>query len=202
MRKCLLDMDGVLVDFVGGACHWHGKTNPYGKPGTAGEWDVIKLIGMEPEPFWKNLGRGFWSGLDWMHDGKFILDVVEEAFGADNVCLLTSPCETDGCIDGKRDWVKAHMPSYSKRLLVGSAKEFCAGPDRLLIDDHPGNVTKFKAAGGSACLLPRPWNDLYKDAADGLIDGWLSKWIRQWKEPVRAWGVPYGPRVRAEPSLS
>lgn len=161
--QCLLDLDGVLVDFVGGACRFHGRKNPYvfDPVNTRGQWDVVGLLGMDPTEFWQGLDRYFWRSLDWMEDGREILEVVENKFGKENVCLLSLPCDTVGCCDGKREWVREHLPDYSRRLLLGSAKEFAASPERVLIDDYPSNVERFGEAGGQSLLVPRPWNVLY-----------------------------------------
>lgn len=160
--KCFLDMDGVLCDFVLAACQLHGADDPYKHDRNLGVWGFDKLIGVDTEAFWKPLGYEFWSTLPWMHDAGYILRLVERTFGKENVCLLTSPCDTAGCVEGKREWVKQNMPDYSRRLLIGSAKEFCAGPNRVLIDDYDHNVKVFRAAGGEAVLVPRKWNQGYR----------------------------------------
>ncbi len=152
---CLLDLDGVLVDFVGGALSLHGKHVPPSEV----RWDFLTQIGLEPADFWRPLGRSFWAGLPWTAEGRELLDVVEDVFGPENVCLLTSPCATPGCCEGKLDWVARELPAYRRRVLVGACKHLVAGPGKLLLDDHDANVEAFREAGGSAILVPRPWND-------------------------------------------
>lgn len=156
--KCFLDLDGVLVNFVGGACRKHRRPNPYSRPESLGEWDCVKLIGMAEDDFWRPLDFHFWRLLDWMPDGREILDLVEDTFGPSNVCLLTSPADNFGAVEGKRAWIKKHLPGYYRRTIFSSAKEFMAGPDRVLIDDYVVNVDRFTEAGGLAMLVPRPWN--------------------------------------------
>lgn len=153
--KCLLDLDGVLVDFVGGAAKLHGFD-----PALAVRWDFMADVGLTQNQFWSPLGEDFWANLPWMPDGMRILAIVEKAFGPENVCLLTSPCDTDGCMQGKLRWIRKHLPVYNRRYLMGSAKEFCASRDSLLIDDSDSNTTKFATAGGWGVLVPRPWNVL------------------------------------------
>lgn len=160
--KCFLDLDGVLVNFVGGACRHHKMPTPYTRAASLGEWDVVKLLDVSPDQFWRGMGYDFWRLLDWMPDGRDILAVVESVFGADNVCLLTSPSDNFGAVEGKRAWVKNHLPSYFDRLIVGRCKDFMAGPERVLVDDYPVNVEKFSAAGGLGLLVPRPWNNQYE----------------------------------------
>jgi len=157
MPKVLLDMDGVLVDFVGGVWkHW-GFTHEYPK----GDYDIIKATGllMSPEQFWGNLsGDDFWANLEWMPDGKEILAAIESLVPQKDICLLTSPILAPECSSGKHRWITHNAPAYKRQFLIGSAKEFCAGPDRILIDDSQSNCEKFVDAGGKAILVPRPWN--------------------------------------------
>jgi 5'(3')-deoxyribonucleotidase len=158
MKRCLLDMDGVLVDFVAGACHLFGQSNPY-VDGTFTDFYMNNAWNMTPNDFFENMGYDFWAELDWMHDGRAIFDFVDEAFGPENTCILTSPVNTWGCFDGKIAWIKRNLPkAYHRKFLVGPAKSFCAGDDRVLIDDRDENITEFIAAGGNGLLVPRPWN--------------------------------------------
>ena len=43
-------------------------------------------------------------------------------------------------------------------MIFTGAKKFIAGPGRWLIDDKDANVEAFRAAGGQAITVPRPWN--------------------------------------------
>ena len=155
-------MDGVLVDFVGGACRVHGKANPYAC-GNFNGWTILdspEFRGMSAADFWRPMGREFWAGLAWTDDGREILSIVESAFGKENICLLSSPCHTPGCMDGKLDWIKENISSYKSRFMFGNRKEFAASDRRILIDDADHNVRAFGMAGGRTVLVPRPWNDL------------------------------------------
>jgi len=178
--QSLLDMDGVLVDFVGGACRLHGRANPY----LSGyrDWLICEspeFNGMSMREFCAPMGREFWASLDWTEDGREILACVEAAFGPENVCILSAPMLTDGCIDGKRDWINKHIPQYKTRYLFGNAKHFAAAPGRFLIDDRDDNIIEYrkclyemfpmpgtiqaneallKFCDAHAILVPRPWN--------------------------------------------
>jgi 5'(3')-deoxyribonucleotidase len=159
VRQILLDMDGVIVDFVRGVCALHGKENPYLDGQNINEFGMDLIWGMSANAFWKDCGFDFWKSLEFTPEAASIISAVEGAVGKENVCLLTAPCSTAGCIDGKREWVRQNMPDYSKRLMVGSAKEFLAAPDRLLIDDRNENIWSYSGAGGRGFLFPRPWNE-------------------------------------------
>lgn len=176
--KALLDLDGVLVDFVSGAQRLHGQ--PVG-PHLITDWDFYEGWGLTPESFWAPMGEEFWAGLDWTAEGRSILAVVEAAVGRENVCLLTSPCDTPGCVEGKVRWIRRYLPEYRRRFLVGPAKEYAAGPGRVLIDDSDANVIRFSAAGGNTVLVPRPWNSFKRSAAshiDLFVKGCLDSLLR------------------------
>jgi hypothetical protein len=151
------DLDGVLADFVGGALALHGKELPRDEV----QWDFYSQIGFDgpSDPrFWGPMGHEFWAGLSVLPDGLCLLRTAERLVGAENIAFLSSPCETAGCADGKRAWVRRHFPDYARRLFLGSAKHLFAGPGKILVDDHDKNTGAFGGAGGLYVLVPRPWN--------------------------------------------
>jgi hypothetical protein len=175
-NKIFLDLDGVIADFTTGYCGVHGIPNPFTlDPTFRGDeaWDVIAQTGMSPADFWRPMGRDFWGSLQKTEEADEIVQIIDGTVGMDNTCFLTTPCLTEGCVEGKRDWVNEHYPgipilfsSAGKGSHVGP-KEFCASAGAILIDDHTPNVRKWVDAGGTGFLFPRPWNDLhpYEDLA-------------------------------------
>ena len=163
--KIFLDMDGVLVDFIKPAMAAHGiHYTMY--PVSAG-WDIIAACNilapekkMTGQQFWRKFDQKFWASLPKTDICDRLLTRVEGIVGAKNVALLTSGQWPEAAA-GKTEWVRSRLPSYFERLIIGTAKEFMAGPDRLLIDDRDKNVNDFRANGGSAILVPRPWNTMW-----------------------------------------
>lgn len=158
-NRIMLDIDGVLADFIGGAARLHRQD-----PASVRTWNFFAQWGLTVSDFWAPLGYDFWANLPLYPEAHEVVERCEKAVGAAKVCLLTSPCETAGCLDGKRDWVRRHFPQFNQRCLIGSAKQFCASPTSLLVDDHDGNCKAFMLAGGSACLFPRLWNANHSSA--------------------------------------
>lgn len=154
MRICYLDMDGVLVDFVNGALREHGHTIPAGMV----KWDFNKQLNIPDPEFWGPFGRSFWANLEWMREGQELLSELEALFTPEHIVILSTPCGTPGCAEGKLDWIKKHLPKYKRQYLFGPAKHLCASPSHILIDDYDHNVDKFRTYGGKACLVPRSWN--------------------------------------------
>jgi 5'(3')-deoxyribonucleotidase len=141
-----IDMDGVITDFMVQLQTIHPCNL---KPDT---W--LKL----PNEVWAQMGYEFWANMPWTSDGEDILKIVHAKWSLEKVYVATSPCETPGCIEGKRAWIKKHLPVVSKRLVFLNCKEALGTRGNVLIDDGDHNIEGFRAAGGSGILVPRPWN--------------------------------------------
>jgi 5'(3')-deoxyribonucleotidase len=163
-----LDLDGVLVDFVAGALVAHKQDIPR----LSMRWNFFEQYTppMTEAEFWKDLGFDFWSTLPWTPEGKNFLAGLEGVFG-DRIILLTSPADTSGAVEGKVEWVRRELPQYKKRLFVGPAKQLLAGPKKILVDDNNTNVERFRAEGGVAVLVPRPWNNSVNYCIPGTDGG-------------------------------
>jgi 5'(3')-deoxyribonucleotidase len=165
-KQCLLDLDGVLLDFVKAAHAWYGIPYEYEDyPYEVNRWDILPSgldNGMTTEQFWNGLTKNFWANVPWMYDGKQILKAVEKKFGKENVAIMTCPTLSEECSAGKHLWISENLPDYSRRFLIGPAKQFCASPDRVLVDDGNHNVEAYRLQGGPAILVPRKWNDLHQ----------------------------------------
>lgn len=111
--------------------------------------------------FWNSITRDVWASAPKSQEFDFILNRAESLVGRDNVCILTSPTIDPDSLAGKLEWIHKFLPHrLHRQFLVGPCKHFCARPDSLLIDDSDDKCDKFRAAGGHAILVPRPWNSL------------------------------------------
>lgn len=176
--RVYLDIDGVLVSFLGSLHKSLGVPYSYEDyPYERGKWNMltdIKGFSGVPTTFEQCndcCTDVFWRNLEWMHDGRDILTTVVKKFTyANEVHLLTTPMPNFGSWTGKAQWVNKHIPVFNERLIISTAsKSLLAGPDTLLIDDRDKNVEEFIAAGGQACLVPRPWNKSHS-MADKSVD--------------------------------
>jgi 5'(3')-deoxyribonucleotidase len=179
IERALLDMDGVLVDFNAGISEYYGVPLPDypfnpDKQTVQQSWNIEHHFGRTPAQLWDPLGFAFWAGLKPLPWFTEVVGLLEDHFGEENICLLTSPIKTEGAIDGKIDWIRRHLPQYRRRFLVGPCKEFCAGPRHALIDDHSVNIEKFRDAGGRTFLFPAPWNRRFKEHPVPALKEWLG----------------------------
>jgi 5'(3')-deoxyribonucleotidase len=158
-KHILLDMDGVVADFLNPAAAAVGLNLELVPKGT---WDVFKEAGMDIADVWAKIDNyGFWRGLQPIHNAKsFFAVLTEHSVG---VTFLTSCSRSSDCAKAKVEWLHAHFgPSVRALLCTGYAsKALCAKPGNVLVDDCDRNIDSFRAAGGEAVLVPRPWNTDY-----------------------------------------
>lgn len=171
MIGCLLDMDGVLCDFVGAMCKAHDKEDPFKRAINLGKYDMAKMWKMEEKTFWKPANFvDFWASMDKMSDAGDLVKFVENKFGKENVAILTAPSEHSNSIIGKMKWIANNYPQFKRRVILTPAKDFLAHHGNVLIDDRDENVDNFKKAGGRAVLMPRPWNSQHSKAFFSLAN--------------------------------
>jgi 5'(3')-deoxyribonucleotidase len=161
INQVLLDMDGVLADFVGGCAKAHKRESPYAHGMGRGVWDMAQLWKISDEEFWAPTNsRDFWLGLEKTAEADAFVEAANKLVGVENVAILSSPSDFEGCVGAKREWLNRHFPQFDngKRMIFAYSKGFIAGPHRLLVDDRDKNIVEFRKAGGMAILVPRHWN--------------------------------------------
>lgn len=181
IKTVFLDMDGVMVDFLGGLHRaldvpYDVRDYPYEK----GKWNMLCDIrqGFEqiPSTFEQcnnACTSDFWANLEWMLDGNEIFQMVWEKFDPENIYLLTTCMPNPGSAPGKLRWLNKHISSFVPRAIIlgsGVPKGSFAKPDTLLIDDKDENVEEFAAAGGYGILVNRLWNKGYERADHTVED--------------------------------
>lgn len=164
--KCFIDLDNTLVDFTGGALRLHNieKSIEDFYNSALGDWHyLLNGVGKSAEDFYKDMEYDYWASLDWMKDGREILEACESIFGRENCAIVTSPTWNSGCVPGKRAWIQTHLDKwYHKHVHYSSAKEDFAYANSVLVDDSDDNIKAFENSGGHVCLVPRAWNKMYQ----------------------------------------
>lgn len=162
-----LDMDEVLVDFVGGACRLFGID--YRKIENRSEWDIVPYLsrelqklggeGLTDNGFWDRIdeaGEDFWLGLEelpWFGD---VLELCGQS--VDRVIIVTTPSVHVSSYAGKVKWLQRRFGRDFREFRLFWNKELLAKSDRLLIDDNPDNCLEFKRAGGESVVFPTYYN--------------------------------------------
>lgn len=156
----LLDMDGVLTDFVGAAITAHGKRPEavlaQWPPNTHWLHEVLKVDLTE---FWRPLnaqGESFWRNLPSYRWTPAMLEWVETV--PPNWAICTSPSRHPASARGKVEWLYANVRPAFREVALTPRKHLLANPRAVLIDDTERMVERFEAAGGHAVLFPQTWN--------------------------------------------
>lgn len=193
--RIFLDMDEVLVDFVGGACRrWGVTVEAVRSNWPVGEWDIVpplsKVVnavprGQRPDwsalteaEFWRHIhdrGPDFWCNLEphpWLED---LLTAVRAV--TPDWYIVSSPSRCPSSHAGKATWLKRYFGPLFDRFLLTPHKHLLAGPGAVLIDDREETVERFVAHGGRGILFPAYHNSRHadRDRAAELVIGELGR---------------------------
>lgn len=138
--KIYCDMDGVLVDFNSQFRSLSEGINPNDYEKTHGRkmfWNLINNEGVE-----------FWSSMSWMKDGKELWEFIKSP----TTELLSAPSVQEESRIGKARWVGKNLPGVILNLEYAVDKKKFAGPNNILIDDHPKNISDWVESGGIGIL--------------------------------------------------
>lgn len=174
--KIFLDLDDVLNKFVMWALRHVGcpvdQDLDYSQYNREWGYDIVKAANVlyssfpcgggtpfTKDSFWGCFDQKAWASIPPSDEFQAILCASRAIVGTENVYVFTRPVPYPGCLEGKRQWIKQHLPpEMEENYFIGKDKFVCAGPGHLLIDDVEENVTLWEKAGGTAVLFPRPWN--------------------------------------------
>ena len=124
----LLDMDGVIVDFVA------GLEAIYGKAPRNDTWEMHEWWEMEHDDFWHVMEHEeFWTGLkgynNWMAFYKELKRYKEVVF-------CTSPSTYPASASGKVKWLHMYLGDRFENYIITKDKTKLATiTDAILIDD-------------------------------------------------------------------
>lgn len=173
--RVFLDLDGVCNQFSSYALWYVLATDrmlPYSEyPAECQSWDIVNTANVlsaeekhyTDKSFWDSLDRKFWSTIPPEKYLPWLLDCLCWCVGQDNIWIASTATLSPDCLAGKLDWIYEYMPKWAHRqYMFGRDKYLLANKTSLLIDDNQNNCEAFRAAQGSALLVPRPWNMLRK----------------------------------------
>lgn len=163
----LFDVDDVIVDWRGAAhaligpnakeiCDAFQRNEPH-----PGEVDMWELIRAQPT-FWLDLPMNPWA-LDMI---KFVEEQGVEWY----FCTAHSKNDHRSATQ-KLEWCHRHGWCPHEKMVITKQKWLCAAPNKILVDDKDSNCEEFilgkplsrlgdgtKSQGGSAVVMPQPWN--------------------------------------------
>jgi len=171
----LLDLDGVLADFVSASIRVHQAPTTYDDITTYDYWkkwpsNDNRGQKMDDDEFWKLCsGYDFWYGIEpyaWAED------LYKSLCKISPVKIVTRPRFDDlGCIPAKIQWSVKHLGCNPEDVIPLYDKSLLSSEGHLLIDDSDENVDAFNAGyGGLAVRFPANWNNSYLHGWTAVID--------------------------------
>jgi 5'(3')-deoxyribonucleotidase len=159
-----IDMDGVLVNFVGGLCREFGITEDeliarHSKPVP---WDLQTLFGRSFSEIEAKIDEGFWYRLEKYPWTDELVEFLTRYF-PDAVVVCTSAGKPGTSFFhraamGKSLWVQKHFPELADSMVICYHKWHLGGPGKILLDDSEKNVLEFASQGGAGIVFPQWWN--------------------------------------------
>ncbi len=136
--KIYCDLDGVLVDFLGGV------QETLHLPKTPDQYEIDEFLATL-----EGSSVDWWASLDWTEDGKKLWGLLKEL----NTEILTAcpnQCKLQpNVIKGKKKWCKKNLKmSTGVNVTTRRGKLRFVGENHILIDDYLKNVNEWKQAGG------------------------------------------------------
>lgn len=156
MKLVLLDLDGVIVDFVSAALAVHDSPLSHDD---VSQWDMAALMGIHEDELWRPIdveGPHFWQRLDKYPWADEVIRACRKA--APEFCIATTPSRSPHSTAGKIAWLQGEFGEKFRDYALTPRKHHMARPDTLLVDDSNDNCAKFVDNGGRAILFPQPWN--------------------------------------------
>jgi len=139
-------------------------------------YNIMRPNNVTVNEFWKMVTPDIWTTMPKREDTEWLLDICAKYVGRENVLICTKSIGNPLHFAGKIQWIRDNLPSWiQEQYSITPIKEAYARPGCLLIDDSDRNVDRFRTTrGGSAILVPRPWNRNNPLNPHYYIEFWLN----------------------------
>ena len=144
----MIDLHGVLVDFVG-HCNKRFDVDIYADPSMLGDWhapakvipDFARRVGEQEAEFWRYM--------------PLLPDAHKLLASLDNPIILTTPWGNAASYAGTRTLIQKHFPATP---FIFADKKHVLAAGNTLIDDKEENIDMWRRAGGIGILHPQLCN--------------------------------------------
>ena len=167
VEKIYFDMDGVLADFEKGIrelCHMEPQSQNGKRNAKVDDlmWEAIRNI------------DHFYEHLDLMPGAKDMFDTVYGKYGDRCEILTGIPRPERGIVtsaDDKVAWTRRKLSDKVKIHTVSrkDKKQYCIGPETILIDDQERTIREWQETGGTGILHRNPEQTLAELKQMGVL---------------------------------
>lgn len=182
VQKILLDMDGVLCDWVGGAISLFDKDRAefIAKREEEPGYSLRTFLDVTDLQLWERIhekGADFWANLNpypWAYD----LWVRCNSYAPTKICTTPGRWPTGAeSHEGKIRWLEENLGCPNQGFYDAIPcydKTFLAAPGVVLIDDRRLVLDPFIAAGGMGIHFPNPFEDERRSEAPHAMSAALN----------------------------
>lgn len=149
----LLDMDGVVADFVGAIIKSH-KLDIQHDDWT--DWNYHREVGLTDDEFWEPTYGSDWWFID-VEAYSWATGLFTALREIGTVVFCSTPNDAINCAADKARWLNHYLGNHQEMVFT-KHKHLLAKPNVVLIDDKDSNIHDFQKAGGHGVLFPQPWN--------------------------------------------
>lgn len=164
MFKILLDIDGVLNNFIRGACKIFNRDyDSLISSWPLGIWNMEVALNIPASEFYSTIdhaGIDFWANLPEFSHTRSMIKFCQDLAPT---YLVTTPTLDPSCHHGKMIWIQNVFGRNFKDYVLTPRKELCAAPYHVLVDDNEENIKKFIINGGIGLLYPTVGNCRYEE---------------------------------------
>jgi 5'(3')-deoxyribonucleotidase len=158
MTRILIDVDGVLLDFVGALCTQLKARGFDYSPSDIVHWELRESLSIEATrtAFQIMAEPGFCHAIPWYEGASEFFQALQREGEAH---VVTAPASGPSWMHERKNaltsggfpWDRVHFVSGKWKYLIQGD---------VLIEDHPANAVAWLDAnpGGIAVLIDRPWN--------------------------------------------
>ena len=150
VKKIYFDMDGVLTDFDKGVKDILGL-KPVNQADKTNAQDDEMFEAMRKTDH-------FYERLEPLPGALIMFNMIYKEYGGDKCEILSGiPKPRRGIVTAKEDKINWIHKFLSKNIVVNivyreEKKNYCTGPDCILIDDFIKNINEWEALGGTGIL--------------------------------------------------
>lgn len=153
---CLIDIDGVVYDFVNHVLPYFNK--PSIKETDINNYDIVKSLNISKEEFWyimDNTAGIFSQGHIYPWANKLI--EICKTYSKE-IAFCSNPGNNPEHWKEKREFQMNNFPDIP--LILTQHKDLLSNKNVVLIDDFEKNINDFNTKEGIGILFPQYWNKL------------------------------------------
>jgi 5'(3')-deoxyribonucleotidase len=155
-----VDLDGVLVDWMGAASEVLGVNPKDWVPGK----ELHVSAGISKSEMWRRIdavGADFWANLE---PYPWAMDLWQAVSSVGEARICSTPSFHPSSAAGKVMWMHKFFGSDFRDYTLMKDKYVLANPRSVLIDDKDEHIQNFNREGGVGILFPQHWNSRARDA--------------------------------------